>query len=113
MSYFLAATIAKRTTLDKLNVKYRKLPQNLGITTEKISTLENYIEVYAAYFGGCGDQHARLYTEGKVTEEYDDIDDPGSGPINKALKWLGVIKDNGKDEFDTINLCQERDNDWL
>ncbi len=52
------------------------------------------------YFGGVGDQGAALYRGETLI--------PGSVSINAALQGLGVVKQNGLDEFDTLGLSQHR-----
>jgi hypothetical protein len=62
------------------------------------------------YFGGCGDQNATVTENGK--EIYSGDTETGSvGPINEALKLLGVEKTLGNDEFDTVGLGSYRSND--
>ena len=55
------------------------------------------------YFGGIGNQTAKVYENGKVIyHETDEFE--FNRPINTALKMIGVVKEVGIDEFDTIGL---------
>lgn len=78
-----------------------------------------YIET--DYFGGVGSQSAILFEKGFIkikphkTETYWDeksssfLHKPeGDKAINIVLKELGVYKENGKDEFDSIRLGNYR-----
>ena len=76
---------------------------------EKFGT---YAEIQTDYFGGMGEQSAKLFIDGK--EEY--VPEPDN-PIDWALEKLGVVKKDGMDEFDTISLGNYRDSasiidDW-
>jgi hypothetical protein len=68
-----------------------------------------YVE--ADYFGGIGKQSSVVWKEGKVILE------PAHGergPINRALRALGVRAQPNKDEFETVGLRRHRDmEDWL
>jgi hypothetical protein len=62
------------------------------------------------YFGGGGDQGAKFWENGvrifKKMKSYGAIDD--------ALKLLGIVAEEGNDEFDTLELGKYRTNgDWL
>lgn len=65
------------------------------------------------YFGGTGSQAAAVY-RGDVEimpPESTAIGpvDRSIGPINKALRQLGVIASGGRDEFETVGLACYRD----
>jgi len=62
------------------------------------------------YFGGFGDQSAKLYCDNNILMEKDTRTDSVSNPINQALKMMGVQAKAGMDEFDTINLGRYRTN---
>jgi len=57
-----------------------------------------------------GDQSAKVFVDGKKVFDVNDEFDYSVKPINEALKMLGVIKSDGKDEFDTIGLGRYRSN---
>jgi hypothetical protein len=63
------------------------------------------------YFGGAGGQAAAVWRGGTIWMERRS---DGSGPINEALRLLGVRPTPGEDEFDTLGLGRHRSNeDWL
>lgn len=64
--------------------------------------LHEYAIIMTEYFGGIGEQYASVYRENQL------IMPETEGGINKALKLIGVVKKNGKDEFDTIQLNKYR-----
>lgn len=67
-----------------------------------------YIE--ADYFGGEGGQIAIIWKEQKRIY----LSEFGDNEINKVLIDFGVIAKDGKDEFDTVGLGQNRrTNEWL
>lgn len=64
-----------------------------------------YAIVETDYFGGIGVQAAAVYQPEKeimATERGE------TGPINKALRLVGVKRSKSKDEFDTIGLGEYR-----
>ena len=69
-----------------------------------------YIET--DYFGGTGSQAAAGFVDGEmVLAAHDAItSDPqrGEGPINKALRLVGVSASGGRDAFDTLGLGRFR-----
>lgn len=65
------------------------------------------------YFGGTGSQAAVVY-RGEIEVMAHDWTEvrPAKysfGPINRALRMLGVIKAKGRDEFETVGLDKYRD----
>jgi hypothetical protein len=62
------------------------------------------------YFGGNGGQCAVVY---RGQEEVLACPRDRRGPINAALRLLGVIAQRGIDEFDTVGLGQYRDWDAM
>lgn len=71
---------------------------SLGIPLALIST---------DYFGGVGEQSAIFWDGTKIDFNETEI----HGPINDALKKLGVIKKESCDEFDTVGLGLHRSQD--
>lgn len=72
--------------------------------------------VEASFFGGDGDQVAWVWARGQRVFGPVWMDDaPGAGsPISQALRELGVVRDPGADEFDTVRLGWHREtDDWL
>jgi hypothetical protein len=65
------------------------------------------------YAGGVGTQAAAVY-RGEVQVMAPEVSESGKyGPINKALRHLGVAAGGMMDEFDTVGLGQYRDFDDL
>jgi hypothetical protein len=62
------------------------------------------------YFGGSGNQSAKVFMNNKKILDQDDEFDWKLNPINSALKLLGVNKKDGMYEFDTIGLGKYRSN---
>lgn len=64
-----------------------------------------------SYFGGMGEQKAKVFENGtKVYNETDEYDYK-IRPINTALEMIGVVRNGDMDEFDTIGLGSYRDNE--
>lgn len=61
-----------------------------------------YIET--EYFGGIGSQSGVLFVDGRIEIEPERSEDI----INRILQRLGVYKEAGKDEFDSISLGHYR-----
>jgi hypothetical protein len=71
-----------------------------------------YIET--RYFGGVGGQGAAFFTDGALIfgPEWDETGSIGAGPINAALRMLGVRTTGPAiDEFDTVGLGRFRSMD--
>ncbi len=62
------------------------------------------------YVGGVGTQAAAVYHGERVVMRPESA---VSGPINTALRHLGVVAGSGVDEFDTVGLGRFRDFDDL
>ena len=64
------------------------------------------------YFGGRGSQAAAVYrgADEVMAPEWTAIGEAGDskGPINKALRLLGVVATGGRDEFETVGLDNHR-----
>lgn len=76
-------------------------PKTLAVAV--LNKIKSYVEIQTDYFGGFGEQTAKLYIDG--TEVY--VSEPDT-PINWALSKLGLVKAEGLDEFDTIKLGDYR-----
>ena len=115
MSYNLDACIADKAAFDKDGIAWAKLYKQFAITTEpvnikKISRLLPIAKVRADYFGGFGEQYAEFAVNGKIKVFHDSH---SGGAINGALAALGILREEGKDLFDTVGLGRHRDNDWI
>jgi hypothetical protein len=68
-----------------------------------------YVET--EYFGGVGVQGAAVWIDGARRLLIEPCE---SGPINDALRLLGVVAREGVDEFDSVGLGRHRSNKvWL
>lgn len=63
------------------------------------------------YFGGHGNQSAKVFMNNKKVFNQNDEFDWKLKPINSALKMIGVNKLDNMDEFDTIGLSKYRSNE--
>lgn len=62
------------------------------------------------YFGGHGNQSAKVFINNKKVFNQNDEFDWKLKPINSALKMIGVNRIESMDEFDTIGLGKFRSN---
>jgi hypothetical protein len=97
-------------------IKFTEMGEGILATTE----IPNFKEfrkgkiialVETDYFGGGGDQSAKLYVDGVKMYDESDVFDYSKTPINDVLKMMGVVKKTGMDEFDTIGLGKYRTNE--
>lgn len=63
-----------------------------------------YVET--EYFGGTGGQSAMAFADGRAKME--PARAQWAGPINQALRRIGVVPEGEKDAFDTIGLGERR-----
>ncbi|CAI6035382.1 hypothetical protein PAECIP112173_00800 [Paenibacillus sp. JJ-100] len=84
--------------------KYEYLTDQIGLFCSKNSNLSKTAYVEAEYFGGVGSQNGIVWDSGKVVFE----ETMSKDAINKALKILGIITIDYKDEFDTVQLGRHR-----
>jgi len=75
-----------------------------------IATDEQYALVETDYFGGNGDQVAAVFNIGEPDPVYHSAR-LETGPINEALRMLGVVAVKSADEFDTLGLGFFRNTD--
>lgn len=91
--------------LDGFFAAVRELMEQYSIRTKLA-----YIET--DYFGGVGTQGGVLYENGKPVGEptVGRVCEPkmGTGVINGLLKALGVWREHGKDEFESLELFKYR-----
>ncbi len=81
-----------------------------GMAHDRTVTLEfvrrlaisRFALIETEYFGGIGEQFATVYDGGER------VLDVREGGINAALRRIGVVACDGKDEFDTIGLGAHR-----
>ncbi len=81
------------------------LPESLSARLASASVRGKLAYIEAEYFGGSGTQASMVYADGRESGE------PMVSPdaINQALRFLGVIPADGKDEFETAGLNVHRD----
>jgi hypothetical protein len=102
----------KYTELDCGIVAMTKIPNLKEFGKDK-----TIAKIETNYFGGGGDQSAKLFINNKkVYDKSDDRfrlgeNDWALQPINDVLKEMGVVKHSGMDEFDTIGLGKYRTNE--
>lgn len=65
-----------------------------------------FVQVSTDYFGGMGEQEAKLYNSTKKGYKLTNVSDS----INNILKEYGIYCSPGMDEFDSINLGHYRTN---
>ena len=76
----------------------------------KVSIMTKVAYVEAEFFGGDGTQGCGLFENGEVFQEPKE----NTFAINKALRWLGVIRNDSQDEFTTVGLDKHRSTEkWL
>lgn len=101
------------------DIKWVEMGQNILATTyipnfEEFKKDKMVVKVETDYFGGFGSQYSSAWEFGKKVFSYSDdnpdISNYHQNPINFALWYLGVVKEEGKDEFDTIGLGRRRTN---
>lgn len=116
MAHHINAIIFKKT--DKISGG-TSLPQDFIITSNSnhnrrvLNNLKlDYVTVSTDYFGGSGEQSAQYFKDqnGKKTLIKDFQRSEHIGPINSALKLLGVNTEHD-DAFASINLGHYRDNE--
>jgi hypothetical protein len=87
------------------------------LATEHISNFKEWgkdktiAKISTDYFGGSGNQSAKLFINGESVYDKSDEYDWSEKPINTVLKMMGVISSPNMDEFDTIGLYKYRSND--
>lgn len=86
-----------------LDVSPLGLSEALALATAKGGGLA-YVET--EYFGGTGEQAATAFIDGR--EAFAPQNAKGAGPINQALRRIGVMRTDANDEFDTIGLGERR-----
>lgn len=88
----------------ELDVSPLGLEQALAAATEAGGGLA-YVET--EYFGGTGEQSATAFVGGREAMA-PQRSRGGGGPINQALRRIGVTRSIADDEFDTIGLGERR-----
>lgn len=109
MSHCIHAIIFPEKELKDKTLPHVILKGGLVMMTEENTNLiswdffPKYIEIHTDYFGGIGEQNCTCYTRGEFPKKLE--------TINEGLKFLGVEKESGMDEFDTVGLGNYRSNE--
>lgn len=95
---------------------WSRLGEQVGNVLAELSRISPVAYVYTEYFGGVGEQSAVAFTEGRLATRHGGADrilpwSSSIGPINAALAAIGVVRERGKDEFDSIGLGRHRSTD--
>ena len=97
------------------DIKWTELKEGLVATTHipnvrAFGRNKTIAKISTDYFGGAGEQDAKLFINNK--KEYDKSSefDSSERPINTVLRMMGVSRKDGQDEFDTIGLSNFRSN---
>lgn len=104
-AYRSASSASRATPLEEIS------PELLILATE-ISQLAPVAYITTGYFGGQGGQDAVVWDKGNLVfspsvQGYDRVW-PDS-PISQALRSIGVVAEEEKDEFDTVGLGNHRE----
>ncbi|NUN47846.1 MAG: hypothetical protein HUU15_03335 [Candidatus Brocadiae bacterium] len=75
----------------------------MGHWLREVSSAGRLAYVGAEFWGGQGAQWSLVEERGEILLSSDSID-----AINLALRLLGVVAEEGKDEFDTVGLGRHR-----
>lgn len=98
------------------NIKWTELGANILATT-RIPNIRDFgqdktiAKIETDYFGGSGNQSAKLFINNEKVYDKSDEQDWSLTPINDVLKQMGIISNQGMDEFDTIGLGKYRKNE--
>jgi hypothetical protein len=88
---------------DELNLNLRYANSTTFHLAKEIGS-ETYTIIETDYWMGIGEQNAMVFRNGSPISK--------EGPINISLKIIGVIAEEGKDEFDTLNLGEYSRTEW-
>ena len=94
----------------------------LGVQVEnllaELSRTAPVAYVFTEYFGGSGAQSALAFVGGRLATRHSGVGrvlpwSSSIGPINNALAAIGVVREQGQDEFDSVGLGRHRSmDDW-
>jgi hypothetical protein len=87
------------------------VPLTDALWIREVSSAGRVAYIETEYFGGIGEQAAAVWEDGRLIMP---ATLAPSGPINEALKLLGVQRTATQDEFDVAGLGRHRrTTDWL
>ncbi|MEM7775914.1 MAG: hypothetical protein AAF732_09920 [Pseudomonadota bacterium] len=94
--------------MEKLGIPremYSDMPHDTPITLEfaRRLNIDCFALIQTEYFGGIGEQFATVYSGNHR------MMDVTEGGINDALRMIGVVRQDGMDEFDSMELGKYRE----
>ena len=114
---YLRQALGKSMSGDPEGFEHWLLSEEVITLVSELSMQTPVAYVLADFFGGIGSQSSAVWKKGKMTMKSQTCITriPQSfGPVNAALKEMGVIATEGKDEFETIGLNRHRQmEDWF
>jgi hypothetical protein len=95
---------------------WSRLGQQVETLLAELSRTSPVAYVYTDYFGGVGEQSALAFVGGRLATRHGGAGrvlpwSSSIGPINAALAAIGVVRERGQDEFDSIGLGRHRSMD--
>lgn len=98
-----------------IGIKFKELGSNILATTQipnikEFGINKTIAKIETDYFGGSGNQSAKLFINNKKVYDKSDEQDWSVKPINDVLKLMGIQRISNQDEFDTIGLGKYRTN---
>lgn len=100
---------------DMNKIKWTEMKEGILATTyipniREFGKDKTIAKVSTDYFGGSGNQAAKLFINNKKVYDESDELDWKLAPINSVLSQMGISRKDGMDEFDTIGLGSYRSN---
>ncbi len=93
------------------SAEFWKLSSSGTVWIEQLSATGRVAYIETEYFGGAGCQAAAVWESGRIILEPQQAD---IGPIDDALRLLGITRTETQDEFDVAGLARYRaTEDWL
>jgi hypothetical protein len=97
------------------NIKFKELDGGVLAAThipniKEFGKDKTIAKIETNYFGGSGNQSAKLFINNNIIYHKDDEFDFKCSPINDVLKLMNVKCKEGMDLFDTIGLGRYRSN---
>ena len=91
---------------EQLHPYYRKSLHVLETLVDEQTDFQHLQIVETEYFGGTGAQASTAFIDGREVVAPQSA--RAAGPINQALRRIGVTRTDADDEFDTIGLGERR-----
>ncbi len=95
---------------------WSRLGEQVENVLAELSRASPVAYVYTEYFGGVGEQSALAFVGGSLATHHGGAGrvlpwSSSIGPINNALAAIGVVRERGQDEFDSLGLGRHRSTD--